>query len=220
MDMQHERDGGVDTLTLIPERSPLLVFFSVLCVVAILAMLLTIASRPVSYTLMAVLAVTAACLGRLAMVSFELLAKTTLRLDAGGVHISRLFGGESYPWDAVEGLKMVPSLGSLNDKPNSDPASRLGIGLFLKSGKDRAHDLDPDIMLLSASEKAEKMIDRAVNIATASQIRNGGAPPARLRGAGGRSTPAQFRRSGAAPDAPASDAPARMRGAGFGRKEH
>jgi hypothetical protein len=224
MDIDHSRDSNGEVLTFSPPMRPVLIFFAVVSAAVVLAIALTLMIRPVSYTLLAVLLLTGALVGRVGLLAIELMTKTTVRLDASGLHIDRLIGSSSHPWEVVDGVKMIPSMGSLADDPRTEARGRLGLGLFLKgSKKQRAHALDPDEVIITASDTYERLLDRMAETVAKYQARQGHGGAALGRGRGSAPAPATFRRQSQPAGAPAppgkSTIPARARGGGFGQRE-
>jgi hypothetical protein len=198
MEMNCDRVGTVETIEL--SRRPSLVAMVVIAMGALLVLqvILMLATRSMTITLMALLTVAAGSAGWLAVLALEAIMPVNIKMDKDGLTVGRLLGAATHPWADIVDAKVVPSSGMLSDDPKAEQSGRLGVGLFLKSRKTpRAHALDADVMLFGAPEtELNTLISLCDHVVDFKRTIGAGRPDpgSRIRKAVAIAAPTAFRR--------------------------
>ena len=164
MEMNFEREGGVETIAL--SRQPSLVATVVIAigVLLVLQVLIVLLSQNVSLVLLGLLSITAVSAGWLAVLALDAIMPITVTMDKDGLTIARMLGDETHAWADLIAVKVVPSSGLLSDDPCAETSGRLGVGLFLKSRKlPRQHELDADVIVFGAPDTDVDKLITVVN---------------------------------------------------------
>lgn len=198
MEMNFEREGGVETIAL--SRQPSLVATVVIAigVLLVLQVLIVLLSQNVSLVLLGLLLITAVSAGWLAVLALDAIMPITVTMNKDGLTIARMLGDETHAWADLIAVKVVPSSGLLSDDPGAETSGRLGVGLFLKSRKlPRQHELDADVIVFGAPDTdVDKLITVVNHIGEFKKTIGSGLadPSRRIRKAAPIAAPSSFRR--------------------------
>lgn len=110
------------------------------------------------YMVAMLLVVAAGCIAMLAVILDQFVgAKLTVTDDT--IAVSRLIGGDVYPWHRIEEIKVIAPTNSLGDDPFAEQTKRLGLGLFLSDSKRiRDTSLDADVVLCAVPEQRVELL--------------------------------------------------------------
>jgi hypothetical protein len=198
MNVDFERTGGIETITLSRQPTPVAVVVSAMGLLLILQVGVVLLTRTLPIPLMGLLVIAAISAGWLSLIALESLLATTVRMDKDGLTVCRLLGDVTVPWLDFGGAKLIPSVGMLSDDPSAAASGRLAVGLFVKSRKEpRAHELDADIVVYGASEAHATSLLRLVDRIDGFKSTIGaglGDPTRRIRKAAPIAQPTAFRR--------------------------
>lgn len=193
--------AGVEALEFVARPNWLTLALAIVPTLAVFQSLYVLIVKPVPVVLILLLVGVIGACGLLALKAFEGVLPTNVELAADGVDVSRAFGKQSFKWNEIEDIKLVPAPGTIADDPNRSSANRIGIGLFLKeTAKSREDNNLADVVLFVGTDDDTAQLLGIMERIAAARARKlgpaGGKAPAKIGARRAAPRPAaQFRRS-------------------------
>ena len=132
-------------------KPPLALFFLIVPTLTVLALIASVATRSLPLPLLGLLTVVGVCCLLWIRDALGQIGGTTLELTKEELKVKRMFGGDSFSWSYIEGIKVCDPGPTLGDSGRHDDV-RAGLGLYLKNAaKERLPDAPPDVLIVSGS---------------------------------------------------------------------
>jgi len=189
-----KRSKGVPQSITLPGRSHpylLVLMLLSLAVAGTTAALLATASLPI-YAWPPLGAVVATS-GVMAMLTLRHMGETTINFGPSALEVNNASGTAAYPWGKIAAVRVIGATGSISDDPMTPPEKRIGLAVFLKTGKDdddRSDAGQADFIIAAGTQDADGdqfvSISQSITKAIRSRQRQTASRPAGEANAGRR----------------------------------